>query len=58
MDLGKHAFFIWSSYGIVILVIAALIAWLILDGRRQARRLAELEARGVTRRSQRRGPSA
>ena len=51
IDLGKHAVFIWSSYGIVAVVLAALIAWLIGDGRRLKRRLAELDAQGVTRRS-------
>ncbi|MCB1510141.1 MAG: heme exporter protein CcmD [Hyphomicrobiaceae bacterium] len=56
MDLGKHAVFIWSSYGIVVIVIAALIGWLVWDGRRQAQRLADLQARGVTRRSQRQEP--
>jgi len=52
MDLGPHAAFIWSAYGAVALVLAGLIAWLILDGRVQARRLADLSARGVTRRSE------
>lgn len=51
MDLGKHAVFIWASYGAVVLSIGGMIAWLILDGRRHAARLAELEARGVRRRS-------
>ena len=51
IDLGKHAVFIWSSYGIVAVVLAALIAWLFGDGRRLKRRLAELDAQGVTRRS-------
>jgi len=52
MDLGPHAAFIWSAYGVTALVIAGLIAWLILDGREQQRRLAELAARGVKRRSE------
>ena len=52
LDFGKHAPFIWSSYGIVALVLVALIAWLIWDGRRQARALADLDARGVRRRGQ------
>ncbi len=52
IDLGKHAVFIWTSYGIVTIVILALIIWLWFDGKRQARRLAELEASGVRRRSQ------
>lgn len=51
LDLGPHAAFIWASYAIVALVLAGLILWLIIDGRRQTRALAELEARGVRRRS-------
>ena len=51
MDLGPHAAFIWASYGIVVLVLAMLIAWLHFDGRRQQRLIDELEARGVRRRS-------
>ena len=51
MDLGQHAAFIWASYAIVALVLALLIGWLVADGRQQQRRLDELEARGVRRRS-------
>jgi len=51
MDLGKHAVFIWASYAAVVLAIGGLVVWLILDGRRHAARLAELEARGIRRRS-------
>ncbi len=50
-DLGRHAEFIWLSYGSVGLVAGLLIVWLIVDGRRHARALAALEARGVRRRS-------
>jgi len=53
MDLGPHAAFIWSAYGITVLVLAGLIAWLVLDGRTQERRLTGLAARGVKRRSDR-----
>ena len=53
MDLGPHAAFIWASYGAVALVLALLIAWLVADGKLQQRRLEELEARGVRRRSAR-----
>jgi len=52
MDLGKHAVFIWASYAVVGVVVSSLIAWLIVEGRRYARQLRELEARGVRRRSQ------
>lgn len=54
IDLGPHASFIWSSYAIVTLVIGVVVAWLVLDGRTQERRLADLAARGVKRRSARR----
>ena len=50
-DLGRHAEFIWLSYGIVALVAGGLVVWLLVDGRRHARALAALEARGVRRRS-------
>ena len=53
MDLGPHAAFIWSAYGATALVLAGLVAWLVLEGRIQERRLADLAARGVTRRSDR-----
>lgn len=43
---------IYSSYAITALVFLALIGWLIWDGRRQQRRLAELEARGLRRRAE------
>lgn len=51
MDLGPHAAFIWASYAAVTLAVAALLAWLAFDGRRQRSALADLEARGVRRRS-------
>jgi heme exporter protein D len=51
MDLGPHAAFIWTAYTITVAVVGSLIAWLVIDGRLQQRRLDELAARGVTRRS-------
>ncbi len=53
LDLGPHASFIWAAYGIVTVVIGAMIAWLVLDGREQERRLADFAARGVKRRASR-----
>ena len=55
MDLGPHAAFIWAAYAVVAVVLAALVAWLVLDGRRQQHLVDELEARGVRRRSRRNG---
>jgi heme exporter protein D len=51
MDLGPHAAFIWISYAATVLVIGALLAWLVADGRRQRTALDDLESRGVRRRS-------
>lgn len=51
MDLGPHAAFIWISYAATAIVIAALIAWLMADGRRQRAAIEALESRGVRRRA-------
>ena len=51
MDLGPHAAFIWISYAAVAVVVAALIVWLIADGRKQTADLEALERRGIRRRS-------
>ena len=53
MDLGPHASFIVGAYGIALMIMTTLIAWIWLDHRQQTRTLADLEARGVTRRSER-----
>ena len=55
MDLGPHAAFIWAAYAVVAVVLTALVAWLVLDGRRQQHLVDELEARGIRRRSRRNG---
>jgi len=51
MSLGPHASFIVTSYALVTAVVLMMIAWIILDYRRQQARLRELEASGVVRRS-------
>jgi heme exporter protein D len=51
MDLGPHAAFIWASYAIYAVVLAGLIGWLVWDGARIRQQLADLEARGISRRS-------
>ena len=53
VNLGPHAGFIVAAYAVAVLVVAALIGWVALDHRAQRRRLARLEAHGVTRRSDR-----
>jgi heme exporter protein D len=51
IDLGPHADFILAAYGVALLVLIVLIAWIALDYRSQRRRVAELESQGITRRS-------
>ncbi len=51
MSLGPYADFIVSAYAIAAFVIAALVAWVILDHAAQRRIIADLEARGVSRRA-------
>ena len=48
-----HAGFIAAAYIVTAVVLAGLYLWIVADGRRQTRRLADLEARGVHRRSAR-----
>lgn len=50
-----HAGFILASYAVTAFSCLALIGWIVLDHRRQTALIAELEARGVTRRSARGG---
>ena len=52
MGLGPYAAFIVGAYGAAALIVTAMVAWVAIDHRRQARALADLEARGVTRRSE------
>jgi heme exporter protein D len=53
--MGQHAGFILASYAVTALVIGALVLRAILDHRAQVRALADLESRGVARRSSGRG---
>jgi heme exporter protein D len=51
MDLGPHAGFIVGAYIVVAAVVAVLVIWVIADHAALRRALADLERRGVTRRS-------
>jgi heme exporter protein D len=51
MHLGPHAAFIIAAYAVTAAVLAGLILYGLLDHRAQVRALAELEGRGVRRRS-------
>jgi heme exporter protein D len=49
--LSYHGGFILAAYAVTALILAGILLWIVFDGRAQKRRLAELEARGVRRRS-------
>jgi heme exporter protein D len=55
MHLGPHADFIVASYAVTAFVVAVLVAWVVLDYSAQRRILGDLEERGVSRRSRRKG---
>lgn len=50
-DLGPHAIYILVAYGVSFAVLLALAFVIIEDDRKQRRTLAELEERGIRRRS-------
>jgi heme exporter protein D len=51
MDLGPHAGFIVAAYITTAAVVTALVTSVIADYATQKRALADLERRGITRRS-------
>ena len=51
MSLGPYASFIVTSYMLVTMVVAILIAWIAVDYRNQTRRLRQLDESGMVRRS-------
>ena len=53
VQLGPHAAFIIAAYGVTALIVVALIGRAVLGQRAQIKALAELEGRGVRRRSER-----
>ena len=51
MNLGPHAAFIVAAYAAALAVVIGLIAWVLADHAAQRRLIADLEAHGVSRRS-------
>ena len=49
--MSAHALFVTAAYAITAIVLAGLIGWILLDQQARKRELAELEAAGVRRRS-------
>ena len=53
MDLGPHAGFIVTAYAAAIVIVAGLVVWVMLERRHLTRAVDDLEAKGITRRSER-----
>ncbi|MCP4385144.1 MAG: heme exporter protein CcmD [Hyphomicrobiales bacterium] len=51
IEPGTQFGFILAAYLLACIVLVGVVAWIVLDGRRQRQRLADLEARGIRRRS-------
>jgi heme exporter protein D len=51
--VSDHTGFIVAAYAVTAVVLVALVLWVALDARLQKRRLADLDQRGVKRRSER-----
>ncbi len=49
--MSVHALYVTAAYTITAVVLAGLIGWILIDQRGRKRDLAELEAAGVRRRS-------
>jgi heme exporter protein D len=47
----SHAFYVYSAWGISVVVLAVTIGWIWLDSGRLQRELKRLEAQGIRRRS-------
>ena len=47
IDLGPHAAFIVAAYAAALAIVGGLVLWVVLDRRRLARAVAELEAQAT-----------
>ena len=57
-NLGPHAIFIWEAYALTFTAIAILTVSILIDDRQQREILAELERKGIKRRSARAKPAS
>jgi len=47
----SHAFYVYASYIVTVIIIGCLVGWTWLDGRARQQELRTLEASGIRRRS-------
>lgn len=53
--MNAHALYVTAAYAITAVTLAGLVGWVLLDQRARKRELAELEAAGIRRRSDKKG---
>jgi heme exporter protein D len=53
--MNAHTLYVTAAYAITAVVLAGLVGWVLLDQRARKRELAELEAAGIRRRSDKKG---
>jgi heme exporter protein D len=53
--MNAHALYVTAAYAITAVALAGLVGWVLLDQRARKRELAELEAAGIRRRSDKKG---
>ncbi|MBN9034129.1 MAG: heme exporter protein CcmD, partial [Rhizobiales bacterium] len=51
--MSPHDWYVAAAYGLTALVLAGMIGWILADQSARRRELAELEAQGARRRSER-----
>lgn len=56
--MSAHALYVTAAYAITAVMLAGLVGWILLDQRARRRELAELEAAGIRRRSDKSGTGA
>lgn len=52
--MSEHVLYVAAAYGVTILAIGALIGWIVADQSARRREMAQFEAEGVHRRSEKR----
>ncbi|QPC90086.1 heme exporter protein CcmD [Mesorhizobium sp. INR15] len=55
--MSVHALYVTAAYAVTAVGLAGLVGWILIDQRARKRELAELEAAGVRRRSDKAGKS-
>ena len=50
-NTATDIYYVWAAYGATAVIVTAITAWTLFNAKSQSQQLAELDARGVKRRS-------